>query len=216
VGIGNQGIGMMRWRLDFLQFAIRAEAEGKYAGTRFGGDGYVQGIRAMRQLHGIMVRSAEPLPRFADAPEIAIVVFAAGEKKVPAIRCPLTGGLRGRLPSACKNEMKNCEWSGERAKSRVFSKGAGIFSALPPSTEVCIRFQWPPSCSRKKILVPSDTIPPHSSIPPALVMRVMRCTLGRGMGYTMKKSSHEPKAIAQERRLKSIHRAACPAIFLSR
>ena len=60
----------------------------------------------MRQLHGIMVRSAEPLPRFADAPEIAIVVFAAGEKKVPAIRCPLTGGLRGRLPSAGKNEMQ--------------------------------------------------------------------------------------------------------------
>ena len=97
---------MTRLRFDSLQFAVRAEAESKYAGTRLRGDGYVQRIRAMRQLHRIVVRAAEPFPGFADAPEIAIIVFAAGEEKVPAIRRPLTGGLRGRPPSAGENRMQ--------------------------------------------------------------------------------------------------------------
>src|SRR5229473_4773401 len=97
---------MMRSRLDFLEFTIRAEAESKYAGTRLRGDGYVQRIRAVRQLHRIMVRPAKPIPGFADAPQIAIVVFAAGEKKIPAVRGPLTGGLRGRLPPAGENRMQ--------------------------------------------------------------------------------------------------------------
>src|SRR5712692_6751444 len=97
---------MVGLRLDFLQFAIRAEAESKYAGSRLRGDGNVQRIRAARQLHRIVMRSAEPIPGFADAPEIAIVVFAAGEKKIPAIRSPLTGGLRGRLPATRENRMQ--------------------------------------------------------------------------------------------------------------
>src|SRR5438132_3493176 len=65
---------------------------------------------------------------------------------------PCTGQSHSGISSSRRvnRPIRNCEWSGERAKSRVFSKGAGIFSALPPSTEVCIRFQWPPSCSRKK------------------------------------------------------------------
>src|SRR3981081_2845955 len=91
---------MMSLRFDFLKFAIRAETESKYAGTRLRGDGHVQGIRAVRQLHRTKVRSAEPIPGFADSPEIAIVVFTAGEKKIPAVRGPLPGGLRGRGPSA--------------------------------------------------------------------------------------------------------------------
>src|SRR2546427_2955518 len=106
VGLENQGFGMMRSRLDFLQFTIRAEAESKYAGTRLRGDVHVQRIRAVRQLHRITVRSAEPIPGFADAPEIAVVVFAAGKKKIPALRRPLAGGLRGRRPSAGENRMQ--------------------------------------------------------------------------------------------------------------
>src|SRR6266513_6217451 len=106
VGIENQGFGMMRSRLDFLQFTIGAKAESKYAGTRLRGDVHVQRIRAMRQLHRITVRSAEPIPGFADAPEIAIVVFAIGKEKIPAIRRPLTGGLRGQRPSAGENRMQ--------------------------------------------------------------------------------------------------------------
>src|SRR6266852_1502387 len=96
----------MRSRLDFLQFAIRTEAESKYAGTGLRGDGNMQRIRAVRQLHRTVMRSAEPIPGFADAPEIAIVVFAAGEKKIPAVRGPLTGGLRSRLPPARENRMQ--------------------------------------------------------------------------------------------------------------
>src|SRR5882672_9515903 len=96
----------MRLRFDFLKFAIRAETESKYAGTRLRGDGHVQGIRAVRQLHRTKVRSAEPIPGFADSPEITIVVFAAGEKKIPAVRGPLPGGLRGRRPSAGENRMQ--------------------------------------------------------------------------------------------------------------
>src|SRR6202165_510986 len=97
---------MMRSRLNFLQFTIRAEAESKYPGTRLRGDVYVQRIRAVRQLHRFTVRSAEPIPGFADAPEIAIVVFAAGKKKIPAIGRPFTGGLRGQRPSAGENGMQ--------------------------------------------------------------------------------------------------------------
>src|SRR5258708_34781095 len=52
------------------------------------------------------MRPAEPIPGLADAPEIAIVVFAAGEKKIPAVRGPLTGGLRSRLPPARENRMQ--------------------------------------------------------------------------------------------------------------
>src|SRR2546421_7705379 len=106
VGIGDQRFGVLRLRFDFLQFAIRAEAESKHARTHLRGDGYVQRIRAVRQLHRTMVRSAEPLPGLADAPEIAIVVFATGEKKIPAIRRPLTSGLRGRLPPAGEQRMQ--------------------------------------------------------------------------------------------------------------
>src|SRR6202158_1162538 len=97
---------MMRLRFDFLKFAIRAETECKYAGTRLRGDGHVQGIRAVRQLHRSKMRSAAPIPRFADSPEIAIVVFAAGEKKMLAVRGPLPGRLRGRLPPAGKNRVQ--------------------------------------------------------------------------------------------------------------
>src|ERR1700687_6365835 len=97
---------MVRLRFDFLKSAIRAETESKYAGTRVRGDGNVQRIRAVRQLHRIKVRSAEPIPGFADSPEIAIVVFAAGEKKILAVRGPLPGRLRGRLPPAGKNRVQ--------------------------------------------------------------------------------------------------------------
>src|SRR6267142_26073 len=67
---------MMRLRFDFLKFAIRAETESKYAGTRLRGDGHVQGIRAMRQLHRTKVRSAEPIPGFADFPDGLSAIFA--------------------------------------------------------------------------------------------------------------------------------------------
>src|ERR1700731_1196530 len=106
VGVENQGFSMMRPRFDFLQFTIRAEAESKDAGARLRGDMHVQRIRAVRQLQGITVRSAKPIPGFADAPEIAVVVFAAGKKKIPAVRRPLTGGLRGQRSSADKNRMQ--------------------------------------------------------------------------------------------------------------
>ena len=42
----------------------------------------------------------------------------------------------------------------------------------------------------------------------AFVIRVIRVTLGRGTGYTIKKSSQHPNNIAHERRVKSIERAA--------
>src|SRR5258708_36915520 len=96
----------MRLRFDFLKFAIRAETESKYAGTRLRGDGHVQRIRAVRQLHRVKMQSAGPIPGFADSPEVAIVVFAAGEKKIPAVRGPLPGGLRGRLPPPGENRMQ--------------------------------------------------------------------------------------------------------------
>src|ERR1700674_1685905 len=60
----------------------------------------------MRQLHWIMMRSTKPIPGLADAPEIAIVVFEAGEKKIPAVRSQFTGRLRGRLPPTGENGMQ--------------------------------------------------------------------------------------------------------------
>src|SRR6266478_987205 len=114
----------MRLRFDFLKFAIRAETESKYAGTRLRGDGHVQRIRAVRQLHRIKMRSAEPIPGFADSPEVAIVVFAAGEKKIPAVRGPLPGGLRGRLPPAGENRMQTGTIGGH------FPDGLGAILAL--------------------------------------------------------------------------------------
>src|ERR1700674_655963 len=97
---------MVGLQFDFLQLAMRAEAECKDARARLGWNGNVQGIGTVRQLDRIVMRTAEPVPRLTDGPEIAVVVITSGEQKVSAISSPLACGLGKWLSSTCKNRVQ--------------------------------------------------------------------------------------------------------------
>src|ERR1700680_403501 len=97
---------MVCLRLDFLQLAMRAEAECKAARARLGWNGNVQGIGTVRQLHRIVMRTAEPVPRLTDGPEIAVVVITSREQEVSAIGSPLARGLGKWLSPTCKNRVQ--------------------------------------------------------------------------------------------------------------